>query len=204
MQPQLAGQGCPRPVAGRGAARRGGGDVNWQVRVAHAPSPDVRYGHPALRSLGCRRRCAILAALVCIRRLSGHGQPRPDKGQEVPEAASTLRHAAGKARAACHPARPASTRIRGDEAAITQGPHVIGRPDGGRRAAKHAGARDGPAGAKTAGPAGDTIKSANRRMARGRRPASGAWAAREPRSSADRPTGSTRRCCRSRSRDRSG
>ena len=43
--------------------------------AAHAPSPDARYGHPALRSLGCKLRSAILAALVCIRRLWGMGSP---------------------------------------------------------------------------------------------------------------------------------
>jgi len=50
-----------------------------------------------------------------------------------PASAPAYRHAAGKARAACHPGHPASTWIRADEAAITQGPHAIGRPDGGRR-----------------------------------------------------------------------
>jgi len=35
-------------------------------------------GIPALRSLGCRQRFAILAPLVCIRRLSWHGQPLTD------------------------------------------------------------------------------------------------------------------------------
>jgi len=43
--------------------------------AAHAPTPDVRLGHPGLGSLGCRLRFAILAALVDIRRLPGHGQP---------------------------------------------------------------------------------------------------------------------------------
>ena len=46
-----------------------------KVGAAPGPSPDVRSGHPAPHSLGCRRRCAILAALVGIRRLSGHGRP---------------------------------------------------------------------------------------------------------------------------------
>jgi hypothetical protein len=38
--------------------------------------------HRALRSLGCKLRYAILAALVCIRRLSGHGQPLTDTFNE--------------------------------------------------------------------------------------------------------------------------
>ena len=41
------------------------------------PSPDVRCGHPVLRSLGCRLHSAIRAAFVGIRRLRGHGQSRP-------------------------------------------------------------------------------------------------------------------------------
>ena len=49
--------------------------ANPSFGATHAPSPDVRCGHPALRSLGCRRRFAILASLVGIRRLPGHGQP---------------------------------------------------------------------------------------------------------------------------------
>ena len=48
--------------------------------VAHAPSPDVRSGHPVLRSLGCRLHSAILASFAGIRRLPGHGQPLPCVG----------------------------------------------------------------------------------------------------------------------------
>jgi hypothetical protein len=48
------------------------------VGGAHAPSPDARSGPPVLRSLGCRRRSAILASLVCIRRLPGHGHRSRD------------------------------------------------------------------------------------------------------------------------------
>jgi len=119
---QLSGTQLAKP------AFRGGRLVNWQVGITHAPSPDVRCGHPALRSLGCRHRSAILAALVCIRRLSGRGQSRPHSGQEGPEAGPTLRRAAGKARAECQPGRPASKPIRGDEATIEQGRHARRAP----------------------------------------------------------------------------
>jgi len=37
------GRGCPCPVAGRSLPSAG---------AARAPSPDVRYAHPGLRSLG--------------------------------------------------------------------------------------------------------------------------------------------------------
>jgi hypothetical protein len=53
-----------REPSAAGACRR---------RATHAPSPDARYEHPVLRSLGCRLRSAILAALGGIRRLPGHG-----------------------------------------------------------------------------------------------------------------------------------
>jgi hypothetical protein len=51
-------------------------DLLWrEFGAAHAPSPDARYEHPVLRSLGCRLRFGILPALGGIRRLLGHGQP---------------------------------------------------------------------------------------------------------------------------------
>ena len=46
-----------------------------KVGAAHAPPPDVRSGHPAPHSLGCRRRFGLQPALVGIRRLSGRGRP---------------------------------------------------------------------------------------------------------------------------------
>jgi hypothetical protein len=52
-----------------------------RLRATRTPSPDARYGHPVLRSLGCRLRqperlrLAILAAHGGIRRLPGHGSP---------------------------------------------------------------------------------------------------------------------------------
>ena len=65
-------------------------------------------------------------------RLSGHGQPRPGEAFEVSEAAQIFGHAAGAARAACHPRRPASTYIRADEVNNSQRTHAIGRLEGGR------------------------------------------------------------------------
>jgi hypothetical protein len=61
------GSGLP-VAAGRGAWARG----------YPCPSPDVRLGHRARGSLGCRRRFAILASLGGIRRLSGTGSPSPE------------------------------------------------------------------------------------------------------------------------------
>jgi hypothetical protein len=46
-----------------------------RLGAASTPSPDVRDGHPARHSLGCRLRFAILAPLDGIRRLPGHWQP---------------------------------------------------------------------------------------------------------------------------------
>jgi len=54
------------------------GESRRRFGAAHAPSPDVPGGHPALQELGCRQRSAILASLVCIRRLPGRGQPLTD------------------------------------------------------------------------------------------------------------------------------
>ena len=77
----LWGRGCPCPESRTFAMPHGGAEAASPVGsgLPMPREPDVRSGHPALRSLGCRLRCAILAALVCIRRLSGHGQPRPCK-----------------------------------------------------------------------------------------------------------------------------
>ncbi|MFM1904140.1 MAG: hypothetical protein RLZZ440_2040 [Planctomycetota bacterium] len=65
-------RGYARRRPGSVAARSG---VNWKVGATHAPLPDVHFGHRALRSLGCRRRFAILASLVRIRRLRATGDP---------------------------------------------------------------------------------------------------------------------------------
>ena len=43
--------------------------------VARAISPDARYGHPALHSLGGNLASAILAALGFLRRSIGTGNP---------------------------------------------------------------------------------------------------------------------------------
>ena len=43
--------------------------------LAHAISPDARYGHPALRSLGGNLASAILASLGFLRRSIGMGNP---------------------------------------------------------------------------------------------------------------------------------
>ena len=65
----IASSSCHRMSAA------GCGWLVWRREAAGAPSPDVRGGHPARRSLGCRRRFAIVAPLGVIRRLPGHGQP---------------------------------------------------------------------------------------------------------------------------------
>ncbi len=188
------------------------GVVSWLMKrqlwagVTHIPSPGVRFGHPALRSL--RGNCASPSWLRWLPRPArGHGRPRPGRpareacvpadpwpqawslrntpsttkdvdcilkpsgfgqaaslpplvnrqavlrGLVTPRHAagearaachppfapwpptrvgSGLRHAAGEARAACHPGRPASTSIRADRATTPQRPHAIGRPEGGR------------------------------------------------------------------------
>ena len=49
-----------------------------RLGVARAASPDVRYGHPARRSLGGNLAFAILAALGFLRRLRGTGNPGAD------------------------------------------------------------------------------------------------------------------------------
>ncbi len=61
---------------GNGSIRDVRGYVHRVCGIVRAPSPDVRCGHPVLRSLGCRLHSAILAAFVGIRRLPRHGQPR--------------------------------------------------------------------------------------------------------------------------------
>ena len=61
-------------VAWKPQSRERCGPFAW-LGAARAPSPDVRVGHPARRSLECRRRFAIVAALGGIRRLPGPGQP---------------------------------------------------------------------------------------------------------------------------------
>jgi len=46
-----------------------------RVGVAHAVSPDARFGHPALRSLDAALAFAILASLGQRRRSIGIGNP---------------------------------------------------------------------------------------------------------------------------------
>ena len=54
------------------------GRLVTRLRVGRATSPDVRFGHPALRSLGGNRAFAILAALGFLRRLRGTANPEQD------------------------------------------------------------------------------------------------------------------------------
>jgi len=107
--------------------------------AAHAPSPDVCLGLPGLGSLGCRLRFAILAALVDIRRLPGHGQPRASE--------AVFRPPGGRATENNPPgawmfAAPSSARLEGGPLKTTRRGH--GCP-GGREA-------DCPPGRRATGP----------------------------------------------------
>jgi hypothetical protein len=146
--------------AGLARSDRTRGDATWRVGVVHAQLPEVRcrltgrrQGQPAGRGCPCpvarrsrrppwpsltprKRRSAVPGFAGFLGRLSGRGQPRgTQRAPPAPRALlrpSTPRHAAGAARAACPPGRPASTPIRAGRVATPQRPHAIGRPEGGR------------------------------------------------------------------------
>jgi hypothetical protein len=80
-------------------------------------------------------RQAVLRGLVTPRHAAGEARAAchpPFAPWPPTRVGSGLRHAAGEARAACHPGRPASTSIRADRATTPQRPHALGRPEGGR------------------------------------------------------------------------
>ena len=83
------GRGCPRPVAGRslraslpilfGTADAGQADPRLALLgSAHTLSPDARYGHPDLRSLGGVCALALRASLVSYAAERDTGDPEPD------------------------------------------------------------------------------------------------------------------------------
>jgi hypothetical protein len=120
------------------------------ARVCPAPSPDVHYGHPALRSL--RVRCATPSRLRLLPQpgSQGMGRPslmpaelpgRPPPARDSPPsgwaAKRNARHAAAEGRAAClpRPRRAADRRLvepprRRSPAAATAARKAAARPAG--------------------------------------------------------------------------
>jgi len=102
--------------------------------AAHAPGPDVRGCRRGIRSLGCRRRCAILAALGGIRRPRGMGSP--SLVRQVDSVDPRLGGAAGR-RHAQKPVRLVDAgRRHSDRAANSQVPPAPSMPPAGCVAAR--------------------------------------------------------------------